>query len=432
MMCEVPKVEKLVGVETYLTKTPGIGGKLRYYPEDFIVLEETICPESAPDGRYTIMRVCAVNWETNRLIRAMARECKISEEHIMVAGAKDKRAVSVQAVSAIVPIEKAMSIHLPDFKIIEAYPSNTPIKLGGLVGNYFDIVVRNTVLEGKDLKAAIEETASALKNAGGFPNFFGIQRFGAVRPVTHIIGKYLVSGDYESAVKTYIAYPMPEEKSEASRAREYLQDTWDMKGALNLYPRDLCFERDIIRHLSRKPNDYIGALRALPKKLRMMFVHAFQSYVFNRVLSERIKRNIPLNIPIVGDIVVKAGKGGVDTKYTVKVTEKNIDTIAECCKRGRCYITGLVPGTDVEIADGVMGDIEKKIMEEEGIERKSFVIPELPELTSRGRRRPLIAPMKNLQIFSYHTCARFRFKLWPGSYATSLMREFMKGDVLDY
>ena len=55
-------------------------------------------------------------------------------------------------------------------------------------------------------------------------------------------------------------------------------------------------------------------LKELPKNLLTMFVYAYQSYLFNKILSERIKKNLPLNKAVVGDIILPIRKDIIDEK----------------------------------------------------------------------------------------------------------------------
>ena len=162
-----------------------------------------------------------------------------------------------------------------------------PIRLGNLVGNKFIIKI-------SDIKGKIEDIENLVDELKeGFPNYFGIQRFGAVRPITHLVGEKIVRGDYEGAVWDYLS----EGDSNISgfEARKHLKETKDFKLALKEYPHNLLFERQMIGHLTRKKDDYIGALKQLPESLSKMFVHAYQSAMFNRIIDLRINNKIILS-----------------------------------------------------------------------------------------------------------------------------------------
>src|SRR5207245_4067667 len=92
-------MERDVGIEGYLTSTPGLGGTIKASADDFVVDELSSPPTPAIDGRYTIVALRVRNWETNRLVRELARGLHISRRRIGFAGTKDNRAVTTQLFS---------------------------------------------------------------------------------------------------------------------------------------------------------------------------------------------------------------------------------------------------------------------------------------------------------------------------------------------
>jgi len=84
-------------------------------------------------------------------------------------------------------------------------------------------------------------------------------------------------------------------------------------------------------------------------------------------------------------------------------------------------------GSESALAAGPMGEIERMVVSAEGLRSEDFVIPRIPRLSSRGTRRELLAPVRNLRWVVEGTTARLDFELLKGCYATSLLREFMKG-----
>src|SRR2546427_5229088 len=92
-------MERDVGIVGYLTSTPGVGGTIKSAPEDFVVEEISSPPAVSPEGRYAIAQVRVRNWETNRLVRAMARALHISRKRIGDARTKDKHAATTRLFS---------------------------------------------------------------------------------------------------------------------------------------------------------------------------------------------------------------------------------------------------------------------------------------------------------------------------------------------
>jgi tRNA pseudouridine13 synthase len=287
------EVEKNIGIETFFTRAGGVGGKLRTIPEDFIVEEISKYPPSSENGRYTIARVTDKNWETNHLVRELSNVLHVSRKRISFAGTKDKRALKSRLMSFYkISRDKLSSINIKDVKIEDIYSSDYAVKIGGLLGNKFEIKVRDIFRDVS--KKDIKSTASLIELHGGFPNFYGIQRFGIIRPITHVVGKHIVNADFKEAAMSYIANPMKGEDEDIYRLRERLQKTYDFSEALSSYPDTLSFEKAILNKLVVDPEDFVNALKELPKNLLTMFIYAYQSYLFNRILSERIKRKLPL------------------------------------------------------------------------------------------------------------------------------------------
>jgi len=314
--------EKNIGIKVFFTQSKGTGGKLRVLPEDFSVKEISKYPMENQEGKYTLADVTAINWETNALIRELSKKLHISRNRISFAGTKDKRAKTTQLISFYNISPKTLSeIKVNDVSIKNTYCSNRSVKIGDLVGNSFEIIVRN-IRPDTNIKD-IQNTASALNKNGGFPNFFGIQRFGVIRPVTHIVGKNIIEGDLRDAVMSYIANPIRGENEEAYMVREKLQKNLDFSEALKEYPKYLSFEKAILNRLVVHPNDFIGALKELPKNLLTMFVYAYQSFLFNKILSERINKGLPLNKAVIGDVVLPL-RGGIIDQKGLKVNDQNI------------------------------------------------------------------------------------------------------------
>lgn len=433
MMIKSSDDESSIGIEVFYTNAHGIGGKLRKTAEDFVVEEISSPPSESSGGDYTIARIKVKNWETNRLIRLLSRQLGISRKRIGFAGTKDRRAVTTQLISIKAPFEDVKRLSFKDFEILDVYPSNQGLDLGDLLGNRFDITIRDIECTDLETKNYISNNLEELKSLNGFPNFFGHQRFGAVRPITHIVGKRITEGDFKGAVHVYLGNPVKIEGPEVFEARKAFDEGGNSVDVLKLFPKHLGFEKALLNHLIKKEGDYIGALNALPKNLLMMFVHAYQSYIFNRILSQRIEKGLLNSEPLMGDIVLPMDKNGLpDHKKWIDVTDDNIDKISKRIKENKAAISGLVLGSNVRFAKGEQGDIEKKVVEDEGISPKDFIIPQMKELSSKGIRREFVSPLSDFGYEIEEESVRMRFILQKGCYATALLREFMKTDMLSY
>ena len=187
--------EKNIGIETSFTKEPGIDGKLRFLPEDFVVEEKLLFPPKKENGRFTIAEVYSKNWETNTLVRELSKRLHISRQRVSFAGTKDKRGCSNQLMSFYnISKDNLSKIRIKDVTIKNIYSSKKPIKIGDLYGNKFTIIIRN--IDKKIKSKHIENIALHSEKQSGFPNFYGVQRFGMIRPITHSVVKCIIYGDF--------------------------------------------------------------------------------------------------------------------------------------------------------------------------------------------------------------------------------------------
>ena len=423
-------MERDVGIEGYLTSTPGLGGTIKASADDFVVDEISSPPTPAIDGRYTIVALRVRNWETNRLVRELARALHISRRRIGFAGTKDKRALTTQLFSfENVPPEAIKALRMKDVEVLDVSRSDRPLEIGDLVGNRFQIVVRDLAVAVDRVNSIAEETARQIRSFGGFPNFFGIQRFGSVRAITHVVGRHIVRGEFKEAVQTYVANPIEGEGSESYEVRAALRDTGDVHAALRSYPKSYGFEKAILNRLASRPDDYVGALQVLPFNLLLMFVHGYQSYLFNRVLSERLRRGLPIHEPVAGDLVLPADRRGLpDRDRTIDVTCDNLDRVADRCREGKAWVSAILFGSESEFAGGEVGQIEKEIVATEGLSPEDFIIPDIPRISSKGSRREILAPLHDFSIRPTAGELNLSFASNRGSYATCLVREFTKAE----
>ncbi len=406
--------EQDIGIFSFLSHSPGIGGKLRKRVEDFYVEEIPLPVERKDCGKNLFLKVILRNWETNRFVKILSKSLGMSRRRIKFAGNKDKRGITVQYF-CILNYQGDLSIHLKDVEILETFRSDQCLEIGDLYGNRFEILLQDTICDDR-----VEKIEDELN--GFFPNFFGVQRFGASRPITHLVGKFIIQGNYRDAVRYYVGFPSAFEHDDG---RKIFFENMDPLAAIKEIDKNASYERAILNYLIKNPGDYVGALRELPKNLLLLFVHGYQSYLFNKILSERLKIGADLK---VGDVVMKIDSHGVPIQDFVKVNNFNFPKIKKLVLERKAYVSTILFGYNTDFSGGIQGEIERKIIEDEGISPDMFRIKELYELSSRGRRRNILSPIID---YKRDEC-RFRFTLYRGSYATSLMREFMKQESLEF
>jgi tRNA pseudouridine13 synthase len=452
-----------IGLTGYAVESTGIGGVLKSRVADFRVEEISTKISLDSKGRFTAANVTLTNWETNRFISKLASACGISRNRIFFAGTKDKRAVTRQVFIIDAPVKRVSSVNLPDVEIEIIGRTHQKLGFGNHRGNRFTIVARGcchpdgtpmTDTEAMEKIANIESEMKEHLGSGLFPNWIGPQRFGAGRPVTPIVGRHVVSEDWKGAVMAYLSLE-GDEKEDVAAFRKHIRDNGPTEEALTIIPHWLGFERDMLRHLIANPEDWVGAFRKLPNNLQLMTVHSLQSVAFNRTIKARIDAGLSLSTPVDGDLVGRVDENGqLETSSMVAVEERTLNRITRNCQLGRLVVTGQLPGSIVNKPDGLFGEIEQQVLTDMELADCTWEVERIRRLTTKGTRRPLVTTFSEFQyepvpIAGDETmgekwidgvqegdlwnqegaCIRFRFTLPSGSYATTLLREFMRSPL---
>ncbi len=445
----VPDIDKILGMEVYSTKTEGVSGKIKGSVDDFVVEEVLVDGSKASVKGVAPIRVlgstlqrqqyllCVLvkrNWDTFIAVKNVAKSLSIDQARVQFAGIKDAKAVTAQHVSIEnVSLADAQKIEVKDVEVHPIGYIREQMSLFYLLGNTFTIAIKNLSTPEVAVVDRIKKTTAELSILGGAPNFFGHQRFGTIRPITHLVGKALVQGDFEKAAMFFLAKSSVHEHPESRQVRQELESTKNFKTAREIFPKQLRFERQMLNHLADDPEDFVGAFHSLPLKLQALFVQAHQSYLFNRFLSERVKNSLPLNEAMVGDFVVGVERSGLPLTAVSKiVSAENLAEINAQVKAGRQRVALPIFGVKQKLSQGVMGQIENRVLEQEGIEIGNIRVNELSRAGGKGGLRTIVAPIKDFKLQNISPIqegefgATVSFMLLRGSYATVVLREIIK------
>ncbi|KAK3200613.1 hypothetical protein Dsin_024028 [Dipteronia sinensis] len=255
-------------------------------------------------GKFLRFHLYKENKDTQEALGLIAKMLGIQPRSFGFAGTKDKRAVSTQRVtvfkqhaSRLAALNKRLfGIQAGDFCYVKE-----GLMLGQLQGNRFTVTLRGVIADSEDV---IKAAANSL-GRHGFINYFGLQRFGSGSVPTHLVGATLLRGEWKTAV-SMILDPREGERNDISKVREYYKETEDIDGTLRKLPRYLVAERSILQCLKKCPGNYLQALKAIPRTLRMMYVHSYQSYLWNHAASVRVQK-YGIEQIVVGDLVYCKG-----------------------------------------------------------------------------------------------------------------------------
>lgn len=437
-------VEQAVGMDFFVSDAAGVGGRLRDSPEDFRVREVERFDAEPLDGDpgsypYLVVRATLREWDTNDFAKRLSDGLGISRERVSWAGTKDKYAVTTQLFTLRkVDPEALREVSIRDAELEVLGRAGRGLQFGDLAGNEFEIVVRDAEQpeNAEGIRSELEDWVERADGTVGVPNFFGQQRFGSRRPVTHEVGLHIIRREWEEAVRAYVANPYETEPEDTQAARREVEDAYEERNwqaALDALPDRLGFEKAMLNGLVEtggdRPEDFRTALEAVPSNLQRLFVNAAQSYAFNRILSERLANGLPFHRPVEGDVVCFAEEvDGVtvpDPDREQRVTDRRVETVARHCKRGRAFVTTPLVGTETELGEGEPGEIEREVLDELALAPADFDLP--GEFHSTGTRRAILV-RTDLGIETDEDALTFDFTLPKGSYATVLLREFLKTD----
>lgn len=451
----IPKLETQIGIKVYATRSEGIGGTIKRDAEDFIVEEILVdgskatinrSPKMSPlrsscdKDRFLICALIKRNWDTISAVKAVADQLEIGTDRIQYAGLKDTKADTAQYVTIEgISSSDVKKVHLKDLMLVSMGYLHHELSQFYLLGNSFQLRISRIHLSESAVRRRIRRVGEELTQEGGVPNFFGHQRFGTIRPITHHVGKAILKRDFRKATMLFLAKPSPLEHPESRCARKALQMTADFRQALKDFPIQLRYERSMLARLVRKPDDYVGAFRKLPLRLFELFTEAYQSYLFNELLSRRLMKGLSLSQVETGDYAVNLERSGLPILAMPKtVSSGNISEISSAIKSGRMRLAIPLLGYRHRHSVGVNEEIEKQILEEEGVSISDFRVRDAPEVSLKGKLRTAIEPLIDFRLREVSSDsmepmaveANMSFILHRGSYASVALRELMKQQSL--
>jgi len=324
---------------------------LKKIPEDFVV-EEIANPDVKGSGPYLLLRVTKRSRNTEEVAGLLAKALRVPRKAIGYAGAKDRKALTTQYFTIkgkkAVKGEKTenVGVTIETLGYVEE-----PFALGLHTGNRFTITVRN--LDGNE-DLSLPRTV---------PNYFDEQRFSSDNAR---IGEALLKKRFLEAARIIAMDDGP-------KVRE---------------------------HLATHPNDAVGALMAVPRQLLRLYLHAYQSLLWNRALARSIKgeRKVPYSLG----------------EFVFPPRDTALSPIA-------------IPLPGFSTADD---PLLAPILKKEGLTPRDFVIRQLPNLSLEGVERAAFMDVKEFsasafeddEIFPGKKKTLLRFTLGKGSYATMLVK----------
>ncbi|MEM3094856.1 MAG: tRNA pseudouridine(13) synthase TruD [Nitrososphaera sp.] len=411
MTLDVSKIDRLAGIECYCTSFAGTGGSIKQRSEGFRVSElvdellvGNISLTFDNRHRYPLYILEKHDIDSNHALFEIERECRM---RLRVMGIKDARAVTTQYASA----DRVMRNPPGELKTkhtrltLEGF-TRRPLGKEFLAGNKFEITIHRP--RSHDLSGLLPE----IDKVG---NFYGLQRFGSERLVTHLVGREIVKRNFRRAVELLLSYTTEYDTPASKEIRSKSADPGNYRQVLRILPRGMDIERQVLTALVAG-KDAVSALRTVPITIRRLFVQAYQAYIFNKCLSTAVINGEDLLQPAAGDLCFEM-EGPATFGRIIKYDHAS--------KAKKMVPAIRMAGYTFQPGKGRFENITKAILQEEGVTAKDFYVKEMQELSHQGGFRQ--APLWCMD-FSYSKNPQLivSFKLPKGSYATTLLREIIK------
>jgi tRNA pseudouridine13 synthase len=410
--------------QQFLTTDPGVGGRIKARPEDFLV-DELPLYEPEGKGEHLYLGIEKSNVAHGELMSCIRRHFNVSERDIGFAGMKDKVGVTRQTLSVLLP---PGSPEIPNvdlqhnrIRVMWAARHRNKIRLGHLAGNRFSIRIRD--VEPSKAPLALR-TLRALEQSG-VPNYFGAQRFG-YRLNNHLIGSAMLRGDWDAMLRHLLGseggnFPLYQ------RPRRELFDAGKYAEAAEQWTAADRAERIASTRLAAGKSRKDACL-AVGETALAFWISALQSAMFNRVLDRRIESGLFAQL-IEGDIAFKHATRGM-----FRVTAEELAQGGLPARLAALEIspTGPLWGKDMMQAGGTVGEAEREALDAAGLPADLMAVG---KHSPQGGRRPLRVGLQNATLEAgvdeHGKFIRVAFDLPRGAYATVVMREMMKAEQFD-
>lgn len=410
--------------------------------------------ERNKDQQFLHFTLLKWNMTTADTVLRISKLLKFKSSNLSYVGQKDKRGITSQRMCCRFGEPKRFAglnktffeanktesdslVYRNNFLLGEFAFQKDDLKLGELSGNAFTVVLRDCLPTTEDNLEKIR--TMLLEN--GFINYFGLQRFGNSGN-TQDVGRFILDKDYCGAVKTILT-PNNNHKDGVKQALDHYKDSVDAKSAFEMLKYKNCAEGILLGSLSKEPTDFKRALKSLHYKQQTLYAHAYQSYIWNKVVSKRIQCHGTQVLE--GDLVQ-------DEKNTVRKV-----SLQEMPKTQFSDVLLPLPGYDIVLPDNQCSDYLTSILAEDGMSLDTFRGPVGKEFNVSGCYRNIVFKPSDFtsEVLQYSDeneklvltnvdniankkferenvgdkiAICLKFSLPKSSYATMLLREISRND----
>jgi len=385
--------------------------KIKVRPEDFVVREHSSLELSPRPGPYAVYALAKRQWDTFDLVGLLARRLGVERRDIRLGGIKDRYGDTEQLISVRTGGRAPPDLSEPGFSLRLLGFAERPLAARAVSGNRFTITVRDIEPRLCDRYCRAAESARDF----GYPNYYDEQRFGSARHGQGFLGRELFLRRREQALRLYFT-PSRHDDRRTRALKSCVVGSWGRwEQCLPLAFGDY---RPVLEYLAAHRRAFTGALERIDRRFLLFLLNAYQSHLFNRILSAyltSLAREHDLRL------LSRSYRHGEFLFYESLPPELR-DSLRERLLP--------VPGWDTRIPDEGVRAIAEEVLQREGIAWDDLRVRQLSGLQVHGVERTLLAFPRDLalsgvgedELYPGRRRLTLDFFLPRGSYATLLLK----------
>jgi tRNA pseudouridine13 synthase len=385
--------------------------KVKQTPDDFRV-EEVTDVEGTKTGTFSLYRLEKCGWTTPDALQVICRRWRVHPRNISTGGLKDRHAHTIQYLTICHGPERGLNHQRLNLYYLGK--RSVPFTSRDIRANRFQLTLRALG------DADIAHAEDALREVGrdGVPNYFDDQRFGSVGG-GQFIAKALVLGDFERALRLALTGHYEHDRAAQKQEKAILNTHWGDWSVcrLKLPPGHA---RNLVEFLVRHPNDFRGAVGQLRPELRGLYLSAYQSHLWNRMLGRWLREHLRLEqlfpVPLrLGELPMHR-RLDEEQRATLSRLELPLPTA-----RG------------IADEDDPRTTLMSAVLAEEELTRDQLKVKGLREVFFSRGDRPALCTLSELEFAAAadelnrgNHKLELRFTLSPGCYATLVVKRISK------
>ena len=388
----IPKIDSDIGISLYTTKSVGTGGSIKKSNDDFKVkelLSEKALKTISNDNGFSVYSLQKNGIDTSHALRDVEKRFGLVLKSL---GLKDANAVTEQYAFSKRISKSFETIQGKNYTLKRLGFVKKPFSKKDMIGNHFEIKINNS-----------SKRISEFNEYEKILNFFGYQRFGSKRPITHLVGKAIIQKNYQAALDLLLNYSSEYDTKENNANRKIIAQRTTELSIIDKIPKSMDIEIALLKKLS-ETKDLQVVIRSIPLQMRRFYIQAYQSYIYNKTLSLSFDYGEELFSPKDGDVCF-------DRNYILGKFQNDPSQRLAIPLVGHSYFKKT--RFDFYI---------QKILEEEEVSLNDFFIKDFQEISVEGGFRNAA-----IQCNDFETNDNVvKFNLSRGSYATIVLREILK------